>query len=161
MANRFQSRLESSENLVLGQVGELLAKTLEIAEGVLVDDAGKAEEFEQRVLQRRSRQKKLVPFLQCQLERVRYDVGWFVNVAQAVGFVDDHEIPRGCRHVRRFAPREMVGANDDSVLYLERPEIPLFDRLVVRLGLQYPAGEEEFFRQFLIPLLAQIGRHDN
>ncbi len=93
VANRLQTRLESSENLVLSQVGELLTETLEIAEGVLVDDAGETEEFEQRILQRRGREKKLVAPLQRQLEGVRDDVRRLVNVAQSMRFIDDHQDP--------------------------------------------------------------------
>ena len=60
----FRRALSVSKDLLLGQIGELLAKALEIAEGVLVDDADQTEEFQQRVLQRRRRQQQLVAFLQ-------------------------------------------------------------------------------------------------
>src|SRR5215471_3485914 len=39
MTEGFQARLESLEDLVLRQIGELLPKTLEISEGVFIDDA--------------------------------------------------------------------------------------------------------------------------
>ena len=72
--NRFEPRLERSEHLLLGQIRKLLAKTLEVTEGVLVDEAHQTEEFEQRVLQRCCCEEKLVPLLQSQLERVGDDV---------------------------------------------------------------------------------------
>ena len=40
-------------------------------------------------------------------------------------------------------------------------KMSLLDRVVVRLRLQDLAGQKELFGQLLIPLLAQIGRHDN
>ena len=161
MADRFQPRLECLKNLLLGQIGELLAKALEVAESVLVDDADEAEEFEQRVLQRRGREQKLVAFLQRQLERVGDDVGRLVDVAQPMGFVDDDEVPWRRSDIGRLAARKLIGADDDGVLHLERLKIPLFDCLVVGLRFQYPARQEELFGQFLMPLLAQIGRHDD
>ena len=82
------------ENLILSQICELLAKTLEIAESVLVDDACEAEQFEQRILQRRRREEKFMAFLQRQLECIGDHVGWLINVSQTMRFVNDHEVPR-------------------------------------------------------------------
>ena len=45
--------------------------------------------------------------------------------------------------------------------HLERFKISLFDCLVVGLSFQYPARQEELFGQFLMPLLAQIGRRND
>ena len=94
-------------------------------------------------------------FLEGQLERAGDDVGRLINVAQTMGLVDDHEVPRCRRDIRRFVAGGLVGADDDEILHLEGAEVPLLDRLVVGFCLQYTAGQEELFRQFLMPLLAE------
>jgi hypothetical protein len=45
MANRFEPSLEGLENLILIEVGELLPETLQVPEGVFVDETDEAEEF--------------------------------------------------------------------------------------------------------------------
>ena len=124
MADRLEPRLERLKHLLLAEIGELLAETLEVAEGVLVDEADEAEEFEQRVLQRRGGEQELVLVGERQLERVGDDVGRLVDVAQAVRFVDDHEVPRGVRDIGGLVPRELVGADDDGVA-LKRAKVSL------------------------------------
>lgn len=74
MADRFETVLERLKNLLLIQIGELLAEALEIAEGVLVDEANESEQFKQRILERRRSQQQLVPLGERQLERVGDDV---------------------------------------------------------------------------------------
>ena len=51
--------LERPEDLVLAQIGELLPEALEVPEGVVVDEADQPEKFEQRVLERGSREQEL------------------------------------------------------------------------------------------------------
>jgi len=60
MAERFEPRLERLKHLLLREIGKLFAEALEVAEGMLINEADEAEEFEQRVLQRRGRQQQLV-----------------------------------------------------------------------------------------------------
>ncbi len=48
------------EDLLLAEVRELLAEALQVAEGVLVDEADQAEQLEQRVLERRRGEQQLV-----------------------------------------------------------------------------------------------------
>ena len=60
VADRFEPRLKRLEDQFLTEVGELVAEALEVAEAVLVDEAHEAEEFEQRVLQRRGGEQQLV-----------------------------------------------------------------------------------------------------
>ena len=62
-------------------------KLLQVAEGVLVDEADEAEQLQQRVLQRRRGEQQLVLAGQRQLERVGDDVG------------------RACRRCAAGAPR--------------------------------------------------------
>ena len=93
VADGLEPRLERLEDLLLAQIGELLAEALQVAERVLVDEAHQAEQFEQGVLQRRRREQQLVLAGERQLEGVGDDVGWLVDVAQPVRLVDDHEVP--------------------------------------------------------------------
>ena len=78
-----------------------------------------------------------------------------------MGLIDDDEIPRRGVNVRRFAPRELVGADDDRSVEVERPEVTALDGLIVRLRFQDGARKEELLAQFLVPLLPQVGRRDN
>ena len=59
MANRCKAGFQCLEDVLIAQVAKLFAEALEIAESVLVDETHEAEEFEQRVLERRGRQQKL------------------------------------------------------------------------------------------------------
>ena len=54
----------------------------------------------------------------------------------------------------------MIGADDDLIL-IERIEIALLYFQVERFCLQNKRGEKKLVEQFLIPLLAQAGRHDD
>ena len=74
MADRLESGLERLEYLCLAEVGELLAETLEVAEGMLVDEADEAEELQERVLQGRGGEQQLVLACERQFERVGNDV---------------------------------------------------------------------------------------
>ena len=58
MTKRLETGLECLKDLLLGQIGKLLAKALEITEGPLVNDADEAEEFKERVLQWRCREQQ-------------------------------------------------------------------------------------------------------
>ena len=76
-------------------------------------------------------------------------------------FINHHEIPGRVCHVGRLLAGELVGAYHDFVLRLEWPKVPLPDGCVVGLRFEKLAGQEEFLRQFLMPLLAKRGRHDD
>ena len=88
------------------------------------------------------------------------DVGLLVDVAQAVGLVDDDEVPADAGDVVRLVPCELVGAEQDLV-GVEGIGRPGGDGLVVGLGLQDAARQEELFLKLLVPLLAQVGRGDD
>lgn len=148
------------EHLLPIQIGELLAEALEITESVFVNEAHQAEEFEQGVLQWCGGEQQLGRVRERPFQRVGDDVGGFVDVAQPVRFVDDHQVPRYGFYVGRFAPRELVGADDYSV-DLEGAEPALLDGFVIGLRFEDAAGQEEFLREFLMPLLAQVGRRDH
>ena len=109
----FSRAFSVSKTCSLAEVGELLAEALEIAEDVLVDEADEAEQFEQRVLQRRGGEQELVVAGQRLLQRVGDDVRGLVDVAQPVRFVDDHRSHGTCCDVGRLVPGELVGADDD------------------------------------------------
>ena len=102
-----------------------------------------------------------MPILKRLLERVGNNVGRLVHVAQAVRFVNDHEVPRRVCDIRRLVAGKLVGTDNDRVTGFEGLEIPGLDRGVIGLGFQNLAGQEKLFGQFLMPLLAQIGRRDD
>ena len=155
MADWLQPGLERLEDLLLAEIRKLLAKALEITEGVLVDEAHEAEELQEGVLEGCSSQKELGCVGERPFERVGDDVCWLVHVAEPVGFVDHHQVPLGIGDVRSLAAGEMVGADDDLGRF-EGAEVSLPDRGVVRLGFENPAGQEELLGDLLEPLLAQV-----
>ena len=63
-----------------------------------------------------------------------------------MGFVDDDEIPWGIRHIGCLVAGELVGTDDEGVVYLERAEATGADGGVVGFGLKDGAREEEFLR---------------
>jgi len=94
------------------------------------------------------------------LKDIGDDVGWFVNIPQPVGFVNDHEVPRRGVYIRRLAAGELIGADDDGILGFKWPEVSDPDPGVVGLRFEDGAGEEKLLRQFLVPLLAEVGGCD-
>ena len=106
VANGFEACLESLENLLLTEAGKLFAETFQITEGVVVNKADQAIKFQQGVLQRSGGEKQLRHFSQRQFQGVGNDVAGFVDVPEAVGFVDDDDIPGYVRYVGSFTPRE-------------------------------------------------------
>ena len=135
----------------------MFAKTLQIAEGVFVDETDEAKQLQQRVLQRRSGEEELVAFLQGSLEHVGDDIRGLVNVAQAVGFIDHHQIPRSPVDIGGLVAGELVRADDHDLIFrLEGAEVAHFDRGVVGLRLQNGARQEEFLVHLLVPLLPEV-----
>jgi hypothetical protein len=83
-----------------------------------------------------------------------------VDVAEAVGFVDNHQIPLRLLNVRLLAASELVRAENDRVLF-ERVQIPAAHRRVEGFRFEYNRGEVELIGQFLTPLLAEVRRKDH
>ena len=81
MTQRFQAGLECVEDLLLGQIGKLIAEAFDITKCVLVNDAHKAEEFEERVLQRSGGQQQLPAVCERRFQCVGDDVRWLIDVA--------------------------------------------------------------------------------
>ncbi|OIQ71762.1 hypothetical protein GALL_466190 [mine drainage metagenome] len=160
VADGLEAGLEHLENPFLFQIGELLAETLQVAEGMFVDETHQAEQLQQGDLQRRRRQQQLVLAGQCLPERVGDDVGRFVDITKPVCLVDHHQVPRYGMDITRLALGKLIGADDDLGC-LEGTEMALLDCRVIRLGFENPTGQEELFGQFLKPLLAQVGWCDD
>jgi hypothetical protein len=83
-----------------------------------------------------------------------------VDVAEAVGLVDDDEIPGDAGDLGGPCGGEMVRADDDPPLGLERVGPALAAETVVKGGLEDEGGEGELVLEFLLPLLAEGGRED-
>ena len=128
---------------------------------MFVDEADEAEQFEERVLKWGGREQQFVFLGERLLQNVGDDIGRLVNIPQAVGFVDDDEIPRGVGDIGCLVAGELVGTDDEGVVYLERAEAAGTDGGVVGFGLKNGAREEEFFGNLLMPLLAEVGRRDD
>ena len=87
-------------------------------------------------------------------------VGIFIDVPQSVRLVNDHEIPVNLLDIGVLGPGKLIGTQDDFFL-LKRVQVALLDFLIERLRLQDEGGQKELVQQFLIPLLAEIGRQDD
>ena len=84
---------------------------------------------------------------------IRNFIVGFIYVAEAVGFIDDNQVPGSLAHIRVFGFDELIGANNDFVL-VKRVQIAFFDLLIECLALQNHRGQEEFISQLLAPLFA-------
>jgi hypothetical protein len=69
--------------------------------------------------------------------------------------------PRRVRYIGSLVAGELVGANDDGIVYLERAEATGVDGGVVGFGLKNGARKEKLFGKLLVPLLAEVGRRDD
>src|SRR5208282_6494289 len=96
-----------------------------------IDEADKPEEFENRILQGRCSKQQLVFSDKRRLECVRNDIGGLVDVAEAMGFIDDNKVPSDAAYIASSAFRKLIGT-DDNIDPLERPRLPLLDSNVVR-----------------------------
>ncbi len=135
----------------------MLAEAREIAEGVFVDERDEAVEFEKGVLKRSRGEQDFGATFERTLQLVGDDVGGFVNISEAVGFVDNDEIPRCGSNVIGLVSREMVGANDKGRLGgLEWVLVSCFCRLIVGTCFEDCRRKEKFLCQLLMPLLAEV-----
>ena len=87
------------------------------------------------------------------------DVAVFVNVAQAVRFVQHRQIPVDALDVVGFAFRKLVGADDD--VFLVEGVGLAFAQGVVVFAFEDDGAQAEFVLQFLVPLFAQVGGGDD
>src|SRR5690606_35469815 len=94
------------------------------------------------------------------LEDVSDDIGWLVNIAQTMRFIDHNEIPRRAMDIRGLVAGELVRSNDESVVDLERAEAIGANGGDVGLGLKGGAGQKKFLGKLLVPLFAKIGWRD-
>ena len=157
LADRLEPLLKFSKIRVPGEPGKLSAKALEVAKREIVDDADKSIELKKRILQRRGRQKRLLVWEYGLFDRLADLVGGFVDVAQAVRLIDDHQIPGGLPDIRFLGAGKLVGANNSAVAF-KRVEVPCADRLIECAGLKDGGRQEELVGKFLTPLLAEIRR---
>lgn len=61
-----------------------------------------------------------------------------------MGFIDNHEVPRRVSNVGSFVTRELIRADDDLILNLERAKLALFDGGLVKARFENLAGQKEF-----------------
>lgn len=142
------------------RMAELRVEAAEVAEGELVDDADEAIELLQGVLEGRGRQQQLVAVGEGSLDGFADLVAGFVDVAEAVGLVDDDQVPLGLRQIRLFGAGELVGADDDPRM-LERVQIARTNGLLEGLRFQDGGGKEELVGELLAPLLSEVRRTDD
>jgi hypothetical protein len=74
--------------------------------------------------------------------------------------VNDHKVPINLPDVNVLRPSEIVGTNNDFRL-VERVEVTALDLLIKSPCFEDLGRQKELVGQFLIPLLAQIGRNNN
>ena len=136
------------------------AEAVEVAKDAPVDDADQAVEFEQGVLQRGCDEQHFgVDVCHSVFEGAGDDVAAFVNVAQAVRFVQHRQIPVDALDVVRFAFRKLVGADDD--VFLVEGVGLAFAQGVVVFAFEDDGAQAEFVLQFLVPLFTQVGGGDD
>ena len=134
---------------------ELSAKAIDVAKYAVINHADQAIKLQQRVLQRCGGQQHLgMDMCKCFLERLSNDVAGFVDIAQTVGFIKDHQVPVHGLDVCSLRFSELVRTNDRARRSLEWILHPLLAHGVVAFGFQEHALQVEFVLQLLVPLLA-------
>src|SRR5579871_1628457 len=98
---------------------------------------------------------------QCLLERIRDDVGWLIDIPQAMSFINNDHVPGDGMHIGGFIAGELIRTDDYYIVALKRAELSLLDRFIVGAGFENSAGQEKLFAQLLMPLLPEIGGSDN
>jgi hypothetical protein len=130
VAHGFNTSLKGIEHLRLVEVGELLPEAFQVAEGVLIDEAHQSEELQEGILQRGRRQQQFVLTGKRDFQCIGDNVGRLVDIAQPMGFVDDHQIPGNCFDIIRLALGKMIGTDGDF-MGLQRVAHALFDSRIV------------------------------
>lgn len=101
-----------------------------------IDHADKAVQLQQRVLQRRGCKQHLrVDVRQCLFQRLGDDVAGLVDIAQAVSFVQNHQLPFDGLDVIGLGLGELLRADDGACCALERVAAVLLAKGVLALGL--------------------------
>ncbi|OPZ67417.1 MAG: hypothetical protein BWY83_02619 [bacterium ADurb.Bin478] len=142
------------------QPGHLIAKGLQIAEEMLVDQRGQTKEFGQRILQRRGGEQYLAPAFQRPTDLLSHLVRGLKDVAQLVRLVDHHQVPGHGANLSALAAGEMDGGEQHLRLIKRIAETAQL-RLAVRCRVEDHVGQVELFLQLQAPLLAQRGRTDD
>ena len=143
-----------------GLFGVAFAERLFAAEDMLVDEGGEAEEFHQRVLQRRGGEQNLGAVAEGVAQGAGDLVVFLVDVAQPVGFVDDHQIPRHSRDFGGATPGELVRADHHLLRRHERRGMPA-RQFAEALRFEQHRRQKELLGQFAAPLLAERGGGDD
>lgn len=89
------------------------AEAVKVAEYTIIDNADETIEFHQRVLQGCGREQHLgMDVRHCVLERLGDDVAGLVDVAQAMGLVQDDQVPLDFLDIFGLGLGELIGADD-------------------------------------------------
>ena len=166
LADGRDAKAEVGKGLLFRLRSELCAEAVHVAEDTVVDHADQAVQLQQRVLKGRGGQQHLgMNVCQRVLEHLGDDVAGLVDIAQAVRFIEHHEVPVNGLDVISLGLGELVGADHRAGQRGAREDegirLVLLAQRVVVLGLQDQAVQVELVLQFLMPLLAQVGRHDD
>lgn len=145
-----------------GFAGELGAEAVQVAKHALINQADQAIQLQKGVLQRRGREQHFGGDVRQRLfQRFGNDIAGFIDVAQAVGFVQHDQIPGDGLDVFGLGFGKLVRADDGARVAQKRLGQPLFAQGVVAFGFENQPLQAEFVLQLLMPLLAQIGRDDD
>ena len=85
---------------------------------------------------------------------------FLIDVAQAVRFVEHHQIPASARDLGVFEGSELIGRDYDLILLVEGTGHARLARFVIGLALHDDGGQRKLVIELLAPLLAQRRRYD-
>ena len=145
----------------IAQRAKLVAKAGQVAKHAVVHHADQPIQLQQGILQRGGRQQHLGRVGQRLFQHLADDVARLVHIAQAVRFVHDHQVPRHAPQIVGLGLGELVAADDDAAALLKRQFVAVLALLLVAFGFQNQRLQAELVLQFLVPLLAQVGGHDD
>jgi hypothetical protein len=158
LADGLQSAFEVIKIVFAGKSRKLVLETLQVTEGIIINDAHKAIEFKKGVLKRCGRQQEFGTVCHGVLDGVCDAVCRFIYVPQVMRFIDDNQIPFDLHDIGIFRSSEVIRANDNLIM-TERVQIAFLDLLVEGFRLQDAGGKKELVQEFLIPLFTEAGWH--
>jgi len=127
---------------------------------MIVDEADDTVKLHQRVLKRRSRQEQLGRGADGVTDPTSGLCVGLVHVSETVRLVDNGSVPTDLLDLIGMARSELVRADDERVSTVEGVESAVLFLGEVCLSIQHCCGQVELLAEFLLPLLAEDGGHN-
>ena len=105
-------------------LGELLSKRIGASKNMRIDETDQSPQFHQGILKRRSGKKKFRAFKNSGMYCLGDFIVFPVDISQAVGFINDYQVPWNRLQRFNFTAGKLVGTDNHGICLFER--IPAF-----------------------------------